>query len=57
MDSVSKKTIREEIEKYNNKKGKSSKSDDILPVNRPTNPKEKIKSKAPYAERSLSNLL
>ena len=57
MDNVSKKTIREEIEKYNKDKGKGSKSEDILPVNTsPTNPKEK-KSKAPQTERSLSNLL
>ena len=48
MDKVSKKTIREEIEKYNKEKGKGNKSEDILPVNTsPTNPKEKIKSKAP----------
>ena len=57
MDNVSKKTIREEIEKYNKEKGKGSKSEDILPVNTSlTNPKEK-KSKAPQTERSLSNLL
>ena len=49
---------REEIEKYNKEKGKGSKSEDILPVNtNPTNPKEKIKSKAPQTVRSLSNLL
>ena len=53
MDNVSKKTIREEIEKYNKEKGKDSKSEDILPVNTsPTNPKEKIKSKALQTERS-----
>ena len=58
MDNLSKKTIREEIEKYNKEKGKGSKSEGILPVNTsPTNPKEKIKSKAPQTERSLSNLL
>ena len=52
-DNVSKKTIREEIEKYNKEKGKDSKSEDILPVNTsPTNPKEKIKSKALQTERS-----
>ena len=58
LDNVSKKTIREEIEKYKKEKGKGSKSEDIFPVNTsPTNPKEKIKSKAPQTERSLSNLL
>ena len=58
LDNVSKKTIREEIEKYNKEKGKGSKPEDILPVNTsPTSPKEKIKSKAPETERSLANLL
>ena len=48
MDDASKKTIGEEIEKYNKEKGEGSKSEDILPVNTsPTNSKEKIKSKAP----------
>ena len=56
MNNVSKKTIREEIEKYNKEKGEDSKSGDILPANTsPTNPKEKIKSKA-QTETSLSNL-
>ena len=33
MDNVLKKTIREEIEKYNKEKGEGSKSEGILPVN------------------------
>ena len=58
MDDVSKKTIGEEIGKYNKGKGEGGKSEDILPVNTsPTNPKEKIKSKAPQTESRLSNLL
>ena len=58
MDNVLKKTIREEIEKYNKEKGEDSKSEDILPENTsPANPKEKMKSKAPQTERRLSNLL
>ena len=53
-----KKTIREEIEKYNKEKGEGSKSEGILPVNTsPATPKEKKKSKAPQTERRLSNLL
>ena len=56
MNNVSKKTIREEIEKYNKEKGEDSKSGDILPANTsPTNPKEKIKPKA-QTETSLSYL-
>ena len=51
MDDVSKKAIGEEIEKYNKEKGEGSKSEDILSVNTsPTNPKEKIKSKASQTE-------
>ena len=58
MDNVLKKTIQEEIEKCNKKKGEGSKSEGILPVNTsPANPKEKMKSKAPQTERRLSNLL
>ena len=58
MDNVLKKTIREEIEKYNKEKGEGSKSEGILPVNAsPATPKEKKKSKAPQTERRLSNLL
>ena len=58
MDNVLKKTIQEEIEKYNKEKGESSKSEGILPENTsPANPKEKMKSKAPQTERRLSNLL
>ena len=42
MDNVLKKTIREEIEKYNKEKGKGSKSEGILPVNTsPVTPKVK----------------
>ena len=42
MDNVLKKTIREEIEKYNKEKGEGKKSEDILPENTsPANPKEK----------------
>ena len=53
-----KKTIWEEIEKYNKEKGEGSKSEGILPVNTsPATPKEKKKSKAPQTERRLSNLL
>ena len=49
--------IWEEIEKYDKEKGEDSKSEAILPVNTsPTNPKEKIKSKAPQTERRLSNV-
>ena len=45
MDNVLKKTIREEIEKYNKEKGEGSKSDSTLPVNTsPATPKEKKKS-------------
>ena len=44
MDNVLKKTIREEIEKYNKEKGEGSKSEGILPVNAsPRTPKEKKK--------------
>ena len=58
MDNVLKKTIREEIEKYNKEKGEGSKSEGILPVNTSTaNPEEKMKSKAPQTGRRLSNLL
>ena len=58
MDDASKKTIEEEIEKYNKENGECSKSENILPVNTsPTNPKEKIKSKARQIEWRLSNLL
>ena len=53
-----KKTIREEIEKYNKEKGEGSKSEEILPVNTSTtNPEEKMKSKAPQTDRRLSNFL
>ena len=53
-----KKTIREEIEKYNKEKGEGSKSESILPVNAsPATPKGKKKSKARQTERRLSNLL
>ena len=58
MDNVLKRTIREEIKKYNKEKGEGSKSEGILPKNAsPANPKQKIKSKAPQTERRLSNLL
>ena len=58
MDNVLKKTIREEIEKYNKEKGEGSKSEGILPVNAsPRTPKEKKKSKAPQTEKRLSKLL
>ena len=58
MDNVLKKTIREEIEKYNNKKREGSKSEGILPVNTsPATSKEKMKSKALQTERRLSNPL
>ena len=51
MDNFPKKRIGEEIEKYHNEKGEGSGSEDILPVNAsPTNPKEKINSKAPQTE-------
>ena len=51
MDNFSKKRIGEEIEKYHNEKEEGSGSEDILPVNTsPTNPKEKINSKAPQTE-------
>ena len=44
MDNVLKKTIREEIEKYNKEKGEGSKSEGILLVNAsPRTPKEKKK--------------
>ena len=43
MHSVLKKTIREEIEKYNKEKGEDSKSEGIPPVDTsPVNPKEKM---------------
>ena len=58
MDNVLKKTIRKEIENYNKEKGEDSKSEGILPENTsPANPKEKMKSKAPQTERTLSNFL
>ena len=58
MDNVLKKTIREEIEKYNKEKREDGKSEGIFPENTsPANPKEKMKSKAPQTERRLSNLL
>ena len=53
-----KKTIWEEIEKYNKEKGVGNKSEGIFPVNTsPANPKQKMKSRAPQTERRLSNLL
>ena len=46
------------IEKYNKEKVEGSKSEDIIPVNTsPTNRKEKIKSKPPQTEKTLSNSL
>ena len=40
MDNVLKRTIREEIEKYNNEKGEGSKSEGIISViTSPSNPK------------------
>ena len=43
MHSVLKKTIREEIEKYNKEKGGGIKSEGIPPVDTsPVNPKEKM---------------
>ena len=51
MDNVSKKKIGEEIKTNNKEKGEGTGSEDILPVNTsPTNPKEKINSKAPQTE-------
>lgn len=58
MESVLKKTIWEEIEKFNKEKGEGSKPEGILPVNTiPANPKQKIKSNVPQTKRRLSNLL
>ena len=59
MNTVLKKTIREEIKKkYSKEKEEGSKSEGILPVNTsPANPRENMKSKAPQTERRLSNLL
>ena len=44
MHNALKKTIEEEIEKYNKEKGVGNKSEGIFPVNTsPANPKQKMK--------------